>query len=240
MFCCFFQSILSAINLYPGGKDDSRLNNSKVVSFTFYELDAKKVRTAEYSVKNMTTGKEISVVIPITHSQLNRRIFLAEAKLYLSKYDALSFEIKDNMSAVTVEVTLDVPVDVEIYVRVDREPNPSQHLFDFNATFSANDDFSQSSVANSLNSTIKSYSHRLLLTNDVLNWTAAGKYFAKVLFKKPNSLVELTDDKLTDEIQYNFSVYRSGCLFYDKRNHSWATEGVKVMNLTYQRPTLGP
>ena len=182
-------------------------------------------------MKNLTTGNEISVIIPLTRTQLNRSLYWAERKLVLSQYSAYSFEIKDNISTVTFEVTTEAPVDVEIFVTIGREPNTSQHLFNFSANFLAENYLLQNKVANLSNSTIHSYSHRLLLADDVVNFTVAGRYFAKIIFKKPSNLTWLSDEIFTEKMHYNISVYRSWCMFFDEGNNSFSTEGVKVNKL---------
>lgn len=215
----FFQVMLSAINLYPGGEDANRINNSKLVSFSFYQSDVNNSRT-EYGVKDLEQGKEISLMVPRVEPAVDRRV--TREKLQSSKFNLHEFEILENTSAVTIEARPDFFVDVEMYVKVGSEPNPSQGVFDFNATLSA-------IAANSSNSSILSSYYEFFLSNDVLNQTAAGKYFVKVRYKLPENH-SFTEDQLADGIPYNFSVYTSSCSYYDEKNNSWRTDGVKVFN----------
>ena len=211
--------MLSEINLYPGGQASKQINNSKLVSFTFY-TSVNKSRE-EFSVKLLEPGKEISVMVPRKQPEVERHP--THDKLHTSKFKLHKFVILDNSSAVTIETKPELPVEVEMYVKVGGEPNPSQGEFDFNITLSAG-------RTNSLNSTIPSSSYEYLLSNDVLNWTAAGNYSVMVRYKLPENR-SFTEDQLGDGIGYNFSVYTSSCLYHDPKTNIWRTDGVKVLKL---------
>lgn len=195
---------MSDINFYPGG-----VNNSKLVSMSFQEPKANNSRS-KFKVEGLPEGKEISVMVP--RFELNFDQEIKSDKLHSTKFNEHEFDVKDNSSALIIDIRTEIPVDVELFVKRGSTLLPEPVLL---------------GGANSSNSTISSYSYRYFLSNDALNWSAAGVYFAKLRYKKPNrSLAE----ELT-EVPYNFSVSSYICIYYDEKNETWSTRGVKVINV---------
>lgn len=190
---------------------------------SFHESNASN---SKFNVEGLEEGNEISVMVPRSGSDVDKRI--ASDKLHSSKYILHEFDVPDNSSALIIEVATEIPVDVELFVKKGGEPNPSKGVFDYNVTLPA-EEVSLGS-ANSSNSTSPTYSYRYCLDNDALNWTAAGRYYAKVRYKKPNR--SLAEEELT-EVPHNFSVSTYICMYYDEKNEVWATNGVKVINVNF-------
>ena len=205
---------MSDINFYPGG-----VNNSKLVSMSFQEPKANNSHS-KFNVEGLQEGEEISIMVPRSKSDVNREI--VSAKLQSAKLIEHEFDIQDNSSALIIEIRTESPVDVELFVKKGSTPNPSQGEYDYNVTLLPEPVLLGG--ANSSNSTNSSYSYRHFLSNDALNWSAAGVYFAKLRYKKPNRSLE---EELT-EVPYNFSVSGYICIYYDEKNETWTTRGVKV------------
>ncbi|KAL9957163.1 hypothetical protein ACROYT_G038767 [Oculina patagonica] len=211
------EQLVSAINFYPGS-----INNSKLVSMSFHESNAAK-NQSKFNVEGLEEGNEISVMVPRSASDVDKRT--VSDKLHSSKYNLHVFGERDNSSALIIEIATEIPVDVELFVKKGGEPNPSKGVFDYNATLLA-EQVPLGDDENSSISTDPTYSYRYFLSNDALNWSAAGEYFASVRYKKPfNSSLEV--EELTD-VPYNFSVSSYICLYYDEKSESWGKRGVKV------------
>jgi len=195
------------------------------VTFSLQESDGHN--RSEVNVKDLEEGKEISVIVPRIDPNADRRPFPWE--LESSKYIEHEFQVHDNMSAVIIEVSPDIAVDIELYVKKGDVPSLSKNLYDYNVTLSVGEltPGVRVRVDNSSNSTGPSYSYEYLLSNDDLNWTAAGTYFALVRSKAPRNH-SFTEEELK-KISYNFSVITCSCWYYDEEKEVWSTEGVKVI-----------
>ena len=173
----------------------------------------------ELNIKNLTS--EISIFIPRNDKERGNTEDVVSSK----EYKVHSFTIEQNASTVHIRAEWEVSVDLELYVRKGGEPKPSEGVFDFNDTLRLG---SRQGV-NSSNSSDPS-GRELFLSNDALNWTAAGKYYVSLRYVRNDSLSEEEKAKITsdDTIPYNFSVYTSMCLYYDVDREVWSTEGTKV------------
>ena len=194
------------------------------MTFSLQETDDHNNRN-EVNVKDLEEGKEISVIVPRIGPNADRGTGLREFDS--SKYIEHKFQVHDNMSAVIIEVSTDIAVDIELYVKKGDVPSLSKNLYDYNVTLSDGELTPGVRVDNSSNSTGPSYSYQYLLSNDDLNWTAAGTYFALVRSKAPRNH-SFTEEALK-KILYNFSVITCSCWYYDKEKEVWSTEGVKVI-----------
>jgi len=196
------------------------------VSFSVHESDGHNNRS-KVNVKGLEEGKEISVIVPRSEPDADRHAVSGE--LELSKYIEHEFQVHDNMAAVIIEVSPDLAVDIELYVKKGDVPSVSKNLYDYNVTLSVGESTPgvRVQVDNSSNSTSPSYSYEFLLSNDDLNWTAAGKYFALVRSKEPKNH-SFTEEELK-KIRYNFSVITCSCWYHDEEKEVWSTEGVKVI-----------
>lgn len=190
---------------------------------SFHESNVNNSRS-KFDVEGLQEGSEIRVMVPRPESDVDPRI--VSDKLQSGKYMLHEFPVQDNSCALIIEIKTEYPVDVELFVKKGGEPNPSKGVYDFNVTIPA--ELVSLRGANSSNFTSPSYSHRQFLSNDALNWSAAGTYFAKVRYKKSNRSMA---DEEPSEIPYNFSVSSHICLYYDKKKKDWATDGVKVTNV---------
>jgi len=197
------------------------------VSISFQESDGGYNRS-KVDVKDLEKGKEISVIVPRIEPDAGR--FAASGELESSKYIEHEFEVHDNMSALIIEVSPGLDVDIELYVKKGDVPNLSKNVYDYNVTLSVGEltPGVRVRVDNSSNSTGPSHhSYEYFLSNEDLNWTAAGTYFALVRSKEPKNH-SFTEEELK-KIPYNFSVILSSCWYYDEESEVWSTEGVKVI-----------
>ena len=210
--------MVSKINLYSGGKG-AELVKSDLVSLSFYESKGKDSRE-EYKIKGLE--KEITVVVPRAKGARPER---TPSNLEAKKYMKHSFNVTQNASAVHIRVEWEVRVEVELYIKKGSEPKPAEGVYDFNETLKLEGHFN----VNSSNSSDPT-SSELFLSNDALNWTAAGPYFVQLRYKANGSLPEEEKDKMDSNgaVPYNFSVYTSICMYYDENKKSWSTEGTKV------------
>ena len=122
----------------------------------------------------------------------------------------------------TVQVAWNISVAVQIYIKKGSRPRPEESVYDFNATFRLGGRYSDDSTNFSL--------CKLFLSNDDLNWTAAGQYFVMLGYTKNDSLPLEELDKIGSDgtVPYNFSMYTSKCMFYDEKKNIWSTDGLKV------------
>lgn len=196
------------------------------MSISFQESDGGSNRS-KVNVKDLKEGKEISVMVPRNEPDADRRAVSGE--LESCKSNEHEFEVHDNMSALIIEVSPDLAVDIELYLKKGDVPNPSKNVYDYNVTLSVGElsPGVRVRVDNSSNSTGPSYSYEYLLVNEDLNWTAAGTYFAVVRPKEPKNH-SFTEEQLR-KIPYNFSVITCSCWYYDEKTEVWSTEGVKVI-----------
>ena len=220
-----FQSMVSATNLYSGSKGGKLVNN-KLVSLSYSELKPNGSQ-GEINVKNLE--KEISVMLP--RNEKAEPLSVEKGKLYSGKYSEHEFNITHNASAVHIQVGWGVSVDVELYVSKGSKPKPLEGVYDFNTTLQLGRHLS----VNTSNSTDPSSHRELFLSNDDLNWTAEGTYFALLRFIENNSLPEKERAKIDSDgtIPYNVSIYTSMCMYYDEKKDVWSTEGMKVRNRCY-------
>lgn len=211
--------MVSKINLYSGGKG-AELVKSDLVSLSFYESKGEDSRE-EYNVKDLE--KEISVIVPRAKGSRPEK---TPSKLDAKKYMKHSFNVTHNAFTVHIRVEWKIRVEVELYIKKGSEPKPAEGVYDFNETLKLGGHFN----ANSSNSSSDSTSSELFLSNDALNWTAAGTYYVKLRYKANGSLPEQEKANMGPNggVPYNFSVYTSMCVYYDENKKSWSTEGTKV------------
>ena len=216
----FFQSLVSDQNLFSGGKGAGQVTDKVVsLSFTGSKDDGSvDVRGKECPVEGLEEA--ISVSLPRNNTSKNPPE--QEGKLHSAKYSIHEFNITENASAVTVQVAWNISVAVQIYIKRGSIPNPEEGVYDFNETFRLGGCYSDHSTNFSL--------CKLFLSNDDLNWTAAGQYFVMMGYTKNDSLPveELKKIGSDDTVPYNFSMYTSKCMFYDEKKNVWSTEGLKV------------
>ena len=193
------------------------------MTFSLQESDGHN--RSEVNVKDLEEGKEISVIVPRSEPNAYRPV--APGVLELNKYMEHRFEVQDNKSAVIIEVSPDIAVDIELYVKKGDVPSVSKNVYDYNVTLSVGELTPGDRVDNSSNFTGPSYSYEYLLSNDDLNWTAAGTYFALVRSKSPRNH-SFTEEELK-KIPYKLSAITCSCWYYDKEKEVWSTEGVKVI-----------
>lgn len=210
--------MVSAINMYSG-VERAELVNSKLVSLAFYTLEEGD-RRYEHSVSNLT--EKISIILP--RSEKEGRPTVVQAKLHSDKYKLHRFTVTENTSTVHIRVGWQVSVEVELYLKKGSEPKPAEGVYDFNVTFQDG----ENRCMNSSNSSEPSISE-LFLSNDDLNWTAAGMYYAFLRYKGRVSLPEEKAKMDSDgAISHNFSVYTSMCMYFDEKRGVWSTEGTEV------------
>lgn len=195
------------------------------MSISFQESHGGNNRS-EVNVKGLEKGKEISVIVPRKEPEAHR--LTVSGELASGKCNQHEFEVHDNMSALIIEVSPDLAVDIDLYLKKGDVPNPSKNLYDYNVTLSVGELTPGVRVRNnrSSNSTSNSFSYEYLLFNEDLNWTAAGTYFALVRPKEPKNH-SFTEEQLR-KIPYNFSVITCSCWYYDEETKLWSTKGVKV------------
>ena len=197
------------------------------MSFSLQESDGGNNRS-KVDVKDLEEGKEISVIVPRNEPDPDRRAVSGE--LDSGKWNEHEFEVHDNMSALLIQVSPDLIVDIELYLKKGDVPNPSENVYDYNVTLPVREStpgVREVRADNSSNSTGPSFSYEYLLLNEDLNWTAAGTYFALVRPKEPKNH-SFTEEQLR-KIPYNFSVITCSCWYYDEEIEVWSTEGVKVI-----------
>ena len=196
------------------------------MSISFQESESGSNRS-KVNVTDLKEGKEISVIVPRNKRDADRRV--VSGKLESGKCNEHEFEVQDNMSALIIEVSPDLAVDIELYLKKGTVPNPSKNVYDYNVTLSVGEltPGVRVRVDNSSNSTGPSFSYEYLLLNEDLNWTAAGTYFALVRPKEPKNH-SFTEEQLR-KIPYNFSVITCSCWYYDEETEAWSTKGVKVI-----------
>lgn len=197
------------------------------MSFSLQESEGGNNRS-KVDVRKLEKGKEISVIVPRNKPDADRRAVSGE--LESDKFNEHEFEVHDNMSALIIQVSPDLIVDIELYLKKGAVPNPSKKVYDYNVTLSVGESTPGVRAVradNSSNSTGPSFSYEYLLLNEDLNWTAAGTYFALVGPKVPKNHSS-TEEQLR-KIPYNFSVITCSCWYYDEVNEVWSTKGVKVI-----------
>ena len=216
-----FQSFISNTNLYSDAKGADQVTD-KIVSLSFFgskDDGSVDVDGDECKVKGLE--EEIRVVLPRNNTAKDSPV--QEGSLRSDKYNIYEFNITDNASAVTVQVAWNISVAVQIYIKKGSIPKPEEGVYDFNATFRLGGCYSDHSTNLSL--------CKLFLSNDDLNWTAAGQYFVMMGYTKNDSLPleELEKIGSDDTVPYIFSMYTSKCMFYDEKKNEWSTDGLKVM-----------
>ena len=216
----FFQSLVSNQNLFSGGAGAGQVTD-KVVSLSF--TGSKDDGSVDGDGKECTVEgleEEISVILPRNNTSKNPPE--EEGKLHSDKYSIHEFNITENASTVTVQVGWNVSVPVQIYIKKGSRPKPEESVYDFNATFRFGGRYCDDSTNFSL--------CKLFLSNDDLNWTAAGQYFAMLSFTKNDSLPAEELDEIGSDgtVPYKFSMYTSKCMFYDEEKSVWSTDGLKV------------
>ena len=197
------------------------------MSFSLQESEGGNNRS-KVDVRKLEKGKEISVIVPRNKPDADRRAVSGE--LESGKFNEHEFEVHDNMSALIIQVSPDLIVDIELYLKKGAVPIPSKNVYDYNVTLSVGEStpgVREVRADNSSNSTGPSFSYEYLLFNEDLNWTAAGTYFALVRPKEPKNH-SFTEEQLR-KIPYNFSVITCSCWYYDEVNEVWSTKGVKVI-----------
>ena len=197
------------------------------MSFSLQESEGGNNRS-KVDVRKLEKGKEISVIVPRNKPDADRRAVSGE--LESGKFNEHEFEVHDNMSALIIQVSPDLIVDIELYLKKGAVPIPSKSVYDYNVTLSVGEStpgVREVRADNSSNSTGPSFSYEYLLFNEDLNWTAAGTYFALVRPKEPKNH-SFTEEQLR-KIPYNFSVITCSCWYYDEVNEVWSTKGVKVI-----------
>ena len=197
------------------------------MSFSLQESEGGNNRS-KVDVRKLEKGKEISVIVPRNKPDADRRAVSGE--LESGKFNEHEFEVHDNMSALIIQVSPDLIVDIELYLKKGAVPIPSKNVYDYNVTLSVGEStpgVREVRADNSSNSTGPSFSYEYLFFNEDLNWTAAGTYFALVRPKEPKNH-SFTEEQLR-KIPYNFSVITCSCWYYDEVNEVWSTKGVKVI-----------
>ena len=216
----FFQSLVSDQNLFSGGKGAGQVTD-KVVSLSF--TGSKDDGSVDVGGKECTVeGLEEAISVSLPRNNTFKNPPEQEGKLHSAKYSIHEFNITENASAVTVQVAWNISVAVQIYIKKGSRPRPEESVYDFNATFRLGGRYSDDSTNFSL--------CKLFLSNDDLNWTAAGQYFVMLGYTKNDSLPLEELDKIGSDgtVPYNFSMYTSKCMFYDEKKKIWSTDGLKV------------
>ena len=214
--------MVSNVNLYSGFEGHEQITDKLVsLSFTGSKHDGSVEESKECKVT--AVEDEIRVMLPRNDNTKDHPVKIRN--LHSDKYNVHDFNISDNASAVNIQVAWNVSVAVELFVSKGSRPKPEENLSDFNATL-------RLGGAYSVNSTNLSYSE-LFLSNDALNWTAAGQYFAMLRFIKNDSLPEEEQERMKSDgtVPYKFSLYTSKCLFFDEQKKVWSTDGLKVRQM---------
>ena len=216
----FSQILVSNENLYSRGEGGGQVTDKIVnLSFTGSKDDGSDdVDGAECEVKGLE--EEISVMLPRNNTAKDPPV--QDGSLRSDKYSIREFNLTENASAVTVQVAWNISVAVQIYIKKGSRPKPEEGVYDFNATFRLGGRYSDHSTNLSR--------CELFLSNDDLNWTAAGQYFVMMGYTKNDSLPleELQKIGSDDTVPYNFSMYTSKCMFYDEEKNVWSTDRLKV------------
>ena len=206
--------VSNILDLYPV-KDGEEGNpvSSDAVSLSFSED-----KGDELKIDNLPS--EISIIIPRSEKERRGGDKAKENSMGSDRYSIHSFEIENNASAVHLRVEWAVNVEIDVYVRKGNKPIPQEGLYDSNYTRHFNASSSNSSERSGV---------EIFLSNDALNWTAAGKYYVALRYVKNGSLLREEDKISVDSpIPYNFSIYTSMCVYYNVEKGAWSTDGLKV------------
>ena len=218
-----FQSLVSnVLDLYPvKDREEGNSVSSDVVSLSF------SVDGNELEIDNMPS--EISISIPRSAKERSGGDKAIEGSMGSDKYTIHSFEITHNASAVHLRVEWSVNVEIDVHVRKGNKPSPQDGLYDFNDTLRLGSQLNASSSNSSERSGVE-----IFLSNDALNWTAAGKYYVALRYVKNDSLPK-EEDKISADgtIRYNFSIYTSMCMYYNVLRGAWSTDGLKVRDINH-------
>ena len=191
--------------------------SSDAVSLSFSEEEGE-----ERNITNLPS--EISIIIPRSEKERSGGDKAKKGSMGSDRYNIHSFEIENNASAVHLRVEWAVNVEIDVYVRKGNKPIPQGGLYDFNDTLRLGSHFNTSSSNFSERSGVE-----IFLSNDALNWTAAGKYYVALRYVKNDSLLREEDKISVDSpIPYNFSIYTSMCVYYNVEKGAWSTDGLKV------------
>ncbi|XP_068673513.1 polycystin-1-like [Montipora foliosa] len=208
-------SMVSNTSLFAS-QDQEKGNSVKSLAVSLSFSDGNH---SELNIKNLTS--EISIIIPRNDKERRN----TEGGVNSKTYQVHSFTIEQNASTVHIRAEWEVSVDLELYVRKGGEPKPLEGVYDFNGRLQLG---SRQSVQSS--TSLDPSGCELFLSNDALNWTAAGTYYVLLRYVRNDSLSEEEKAKIPsdDTIPYTFSVYTSMCLYYDVDREVWSTEGTKV------------
>ena len=208
-----FQSLVSnVLDLYPvKDREEENSVSSDAVSLSFSD------NGNESKIDNMAS--EISISIPRSAKERSGGDKAIPGSMGSDKYTIHSFEIAHNASAVHLRVEWSVNVEIDVHVRKGNKPSPQDGLYDFNDTLRLGGQLNASSSNSSERSGVE-----IFLSNDALNWTAAGKYYVALRYVKNDSLLKEDDGT----IHYNFSIYTSMCMYYNVLRGAWSTDGLKV------------
>ena len=210
--------VSNILDLYPV-KDGEEGNpvSSDAVSLSFSEG-----KGDELKIDNLPS--EISIIIPRSEKERRGGDKAKENSMGSDRYSIHSFKIENNASAVHLRVEWAVNVEIDVYVRKGNKPIPQEGLYDSNDTLRLGSHFNASSSNSSERSGVE-----IFLSNDALNWTAAGKYYVALRYVKNDSLLK-EEDKISVDgtIRYNFSIYTSMCMYYNVGKGAWSTDGLKV------------
>ena len=191
--------------------------SSDAVSLSFSEEEGE-----ERNITNLPS--EISIIIPRSEKERSGGDKAKKGSMGSDRYNIHSFEIENNASAVHLRVEWAVNVEIDVYVRKGNKPIPQEGLYDSNDTLRLGSHFNASSSNSSERSGVE-----IFLSNDALNWTAAGKYYVALRYVKNDSLLREEDKISVDSpIPYNFSIYTSMCVYYNVEKGAWSTDGLKV------------
>ena len=210
--------VSNILDLYPvKDREEGNPVSSDAVSLSF-----SKEKGKELEIKNLTL--EISIIIPRSEKERRGGDKAKKGSMGSDRYSIHSFEIENNASAVHLRVEWAVNVEIDVYVRKGNKPIPQGGLYDFNDTLRVGSHFNTSSSNSSERSGVE-----IFLSNDALNWTAAGKYYVALRYVKNDSLLREEDKISVDSpIPYNFSIYTSMCVYYNVEKGAWSTDGLKV------------
>ena len=207
--------VSNVLDLYPvKDREEGNPVSSDAVSLSFSEEEGEE----HHKIKNLPS--EISIIIPRSEKERKGGDKTKKGSMGSDRYSIHSFEIENNASAVHLRVEWAVNVEIDVYVRKGNKPIPQGGFYDFNDTLR---------LGSHLNTPSSNSSERLgvelFLSNDALNWTAAGKYYVALRYVKNDSLHK-EEDKIS--VRYNFSIYTSMCMYYNEGRGSWSTDGLTV------------
>ena len=194
--------------------------SSDAVSLSFSEEEGEEQRAKSEDRKIKNLPSEISIIIPRSEKERRGGEKAKKGSMGSDRYSIHSFEIENNASAVHLRVEWAVNVEIDVYVRKGNKPIPQGGLYDFNDTLRLGSHLNASSSNSS-----EKLGVEIFLSNDALNWTAAGKYYVALRYVKNDSHYK-EEDKIS--VRYNFSIYTSMCMYYDEERGSWSTDGLKV------------